>query len=215
MIALVPQHAQKLAPPRTLAVPFILGRPLGVPDDAAFQHRVLTAALGLLARTDGPVFTTYDEQAPSVSAADEPWSCPVSFSGSPELSLEAALRAEMDLLMPWYQRGKDERDFTAVGLSERPLRDVATLLAGFADGNVPDADAAQQLKLAAEDLKAFYNEAAVSQPGNASATDIENWYWQDTVAGKVIRQIKARFGDDADPALKLTAGFLLVPGSQS
>src|ERR1700679_3830914 len=46
---------EKTQPPRGLFVPFQLGRPLGEPEDPAFQRRVLLQALGLLERTDGPV----------------------------------------------------------------------------------------------------------------------------------------------------------------
>ena len=37
VIALIPQHAERIKPPRTLAVPFILGRPFGSPGDADFN----------------------------------------------------------------------------------------------------------------------------------------------------------------------------------
>ena len=47
-ISLVREHSARMAPPRALWVPFELGRPFGAPGDAAFQHRVLGAALALL-----------------------------------------------------------------------------------------------------------------------------------------------------------------------
>ena len=55
VIGLVRPHMEKSANPRGLFVPFPPGRPLGEPGDAAFQRRVLLAALGLLERADGPV----------------------------------------------------------------------------------------------------------------------------------------------------------------
>src|SRR5262249_42168378 len=54
-IASVRAQAEKTRPPRALWTTSQLGRPLGEPGDAAFQRRVLLAALGLLVRTDGPV----------------------------------------------------------------------------------------------------------------------------------------------------------------
>ena len=54
-IGAVRVQMEKTQPPRGLFVPFQLGRPLGEPEDAAFQRRVLLQALGLLERTDGPV----------------------------------------------------------------------------------------------------------------------------------------------------------------
>lgn len=47
------------APPRGLFCDFPLGRPLGVPDDAAFQRRVIEHAFGLLDRGE-PVVEDYD-----------------------------------------------------------------------------------------------------------------------------------------------------------
>ena len=53
------EHTEVVRPPRALWVTFELGRPLGVPDDPAFQSRVLRAALAMLDRTDGPLIVDY------------------------------------------------------------------------------------------------------------------------------------------------------------
>src|ERR1700676_346176 len=55
VLALVLPQVEKTRPPRALMVPFMLGRPLGEPNDAPFQRRVVLQALRLLERTDGPV----------------------------------------------------------------------------------------------------------------------------------------------------------------
>ena len=54
-VSLIREHTASMKSPRALWVPYELGRPLGVPGDAAFQKRVLRAALSLLDRTDGPL----------------------------------------------------------------------------------------------------------------------------------------------------------------
>jgi hypothetical protein len=227
VIALVPQQAQAAGPPRTLAVPFELGRPLGVPNDPAFQHRVLDAALALLERNDGPVFETYAEEAPLTTQADNAWSCPVTFPTAPNnASLAQRVTEEIALLQPWYDKGRAERGFTSVGIGNLSLADSVALLAAFVEDHSPDAPARADMprgghnlgdatKYAAEDLKAFYNEAATSQPGAASAKDLENWYWGETNAGKLVREVKKATVDEADPAVKVTGQFLLVPGAQA
>src|SRR5260370_11842913 len=48
-------RTQNTTPPRALWVPFELGRPFGPPGEAAFQRRVILAALGMLERDNGPV----------------------------------------------------------------------------------------------------------------------------------------------------------------
>ena len=45
--------AERVRPPRALAVPFRHGYPLGAPNDAALQRDVVAKALALLER-DGP-----------------------------------------------------------------------------------------------------------------------------------------------------------------
>ena len=47
-ISLVREHTAAISPPRALWVSFIMGRPLGVPGDPAFQRCVLLAALRLI-----------------------------------------------------------------------------------------------------------------------------------------------------------------------
>lgn len=227
MIALVPQQAQNVAPPRVLAVPFEMGRPLGVPNDAAFQHRVLDAALGLLTRNEGSVFEIYTEEAPSAgTGAASGWSCPVTFTKSQDsTTLAQRVLDEIALLQPWYDKGRSQRGFTSVGLANLSLEDcvglLSLLLADHATSKVPeefslgDYSLADAIKLAAEDLKAFYNEAATSQPGAASSQQIEDWYWGESNAGELVRAVKKATADHPDQALKITGQFLLVPHSQA
>ena len=64
-ISLIREHSESIKPPRALWVSFELGRPLGVPDDPAFQKRVLLAALRLLDTDSGPVLEDFGEDAPA------------------------------------------------------------------------------------------------------------------------------------------------------
>jgi hypothetical protein len=188
---------------------------LGVPNDSAFQHRVLDAALALLVRTDGPVFEIYEEDAVS-TAAEDPWVCPVTFDTvTGETTLLEGVVAEMNLLSPWYETGCAQRGFSTVGTSGMTAQEAARYLDQYATGEVSaEALRPELIKHAAEDLKAFYNEAAISQPGAASAEDIENWYWQDCRAGQLVKQVSARFMNSSERLMKLTARLLLVPESQ-
>ena len=87
-ISLVREHTEKIRPPRALWVTFELGRPLGIPDDAPFQRRVVKAALDLLARTDGPLIGDYPEHV--TEAADfTGWACPINLAPAQVDSLAA------------------------------------------------------------------------------------------------------------------------------
>ncbi len=83
-ISLIREHTETIRPPRALWVPFELGRPLGAPENPAFQRRVLLSALELLEAIQGPVLADFPDEAPEDIAGSgegqEGWSCPVSFS---------------------------------------------------------------------------------------------------------------------------------------
>lgn len=51
-IQLLRQVAEQVRPPRTLAVPFRHGYPLGIPGDAEHQQAVIAAALRMLEDPD-------------------------------------------------------------------------------------------------------------------------------------------------------------------
>lgn len=220
---MIPQHARKIRPPRALAVPFELGRPLGVPGDAAFQLDVLRAALGLLvADEDAPQLMTYEVEAPSTSDDVEGWSCPVSFNlgEGDQSSLADEVRQEIGLLKPWYDKSIRDRHRTTVGVSGIPIADIPAFLVQFIDSpgseTVPEGvSAADALKWAAEDLKAFYNEAATAQPGNATSGEIANWFWNESHAGRLLRDIRVKCREHPDAQVQITAGFTLVPLAQA
>ena len=58
-ITMLPEITAKIGVPRTLAVPFPLGYPLGVPNDSGVQGAVLRALLGPLESDDVPVVVRF------------------------------------------------------------------------------------------------------------------------------------------------------------
>jgi hypothetical protein len=73
------------------------------------------------------------------------------------------------------------------------------------------------LRLAAHDLKAFYFEAAIARPGTAlpdSAT-FNKWFWNETAAGQLLKDVKERCMNDADKSVRMTGAMLLVPLGQT
>lgn len=62
-ITMLKEITSVIRPPRALFTPFSLGFPLGEPNNAGLQRRVIEAALNLLPRNDTPVledFTPYE-----------------------------------------------------------------------------------------------------------------------------------------------------------
>ena len=227
-ISLVRPHTEVMKPPRALWVPFELGRPLGAPGDSAFQRRVLLAALSLLERESGPVLEDFPEDAPAVDhpADSTGWVCPVALGAPPAGdaapgSIAAALAKEMHLLHPWYDLGREARGGrTTVGLSQMALTALGPFITGFLDGDTPanprdDIPLGDALKLATEDLKSFYLEAAAAQPGHrAGSADLENWFWDETTAGQVYFALRPILMAGADDSLRRMADRTLIPFTQ-
>ena len=171
----------------------------------------------MLDRNDDPVSENFDEDAAVAPKDEEPWVCPVTFAQDETTSsLPEKVLAEIALLQPWYDKGKSARaGATSVGLSNMDVTSVVNYLGRFITEDIPtEENAGEQLKHAAEDLKAFYNEAATSQPGNSTARELESWYWQESVAGSLVREVSQACGESDNGMIKLTASFLLVPETQ-
>ena len=223
-ISLVRLHTEKLRPPRALWVPFELGRPLGTPDDAAFQRRVLLSALELLTAESGPVLVDFEEDAPDAQDL-EGWVCPINLSlpqqeGATENGLAPAFLDEIAQLSTWYQLAVDRRGRTTVGASEMPIEEIGRFIASFLNGAAPtsprpDLTLQAALKHATEDLKAYYFEAATAQPGHASSKQIADWFWGGTTAGKVFLKLKAACEANEDRAIQLLGQALMVPRAQA
>lgn len=64
-------------------------------------------------------------------------------------------------------------------------------------------------KLAAEDLKLYYQKAAAAQPGGSR--DGGDWFWDGSRASALIRYLAKHLADSGDPALRAFAALTLVP----
>ncbi len=200
--------AEKMRVPRALYCEFPLGRPLGIPGDAEFQHKVLRAAFGLLDAPSGPVLADYPE---SLEADETPLACtlPPRYDAdlAPSVDEARGLRAA-------YDRGVARRGATEVGRS-------------IAADEVPDALAALERVVAGEhwkevygprldtlavshDIRAYYQEAALELADGPApgARQAESWFFERTEAGKTLLAARDALKDQDAPGGII---FYMVP----
>ena len=72
------------------------------------------------------------------------------------------------------------------------------------------------LKLAVEDLRAFYFEAAAGQPQGDSigSRQLADWFWGETAAAKLLLALCERLIPDEDPAIQMLGHNSVVPREQ-
>lgn len=187
-ISLVRENTVSMQPPRALWVSFPLGRPLGVPNDVAFQHRVIGAALDLLNAERGPVLRDFPEDAPLVEIDDTP-ACPVTFAkpAKNNTTWQGALLVELEALKPWHDLGRRKRrGRTLVGISGVDAQENLKRLGRYLDDSKLPLNELMWFKAAIEDLKVFYIESLTAQPGNYNASIIEDIFWLDTTLGAAL-----------------------------
>ena len=219
VLALVLPQVEKTRPPRALMTPFMLGRPLGEPNDAAFQTRVLMQALHLLTREDGQVILEHfpDETA---NWFDRPDFVPAVAAPEPGLprdtaGWEAAFAAELALVLPAWERFKARFGRTTVGLAGQAPADWPRFAASFLDGALPTlamhATPALALRFLVDDLKALYGEAVQADGAPPSARQIDGWFWRHTVAGRLLIALRSAAMESPNNALKTVGGRFFVP----
>ena len=208
-ISLVREHTEAMAPPRSLWVPFPLGRPLGAVADAAFQHRVIAAALALLDRPRGPVLEDFPEPAPE-DGIDAPWSCPVRFARvAAGRDLANSVRAELAGLATWHELAIRRRGRTAAVSSGLGVEQCLELVVEA--GRTGHAGDVRTLKAAVEDLKTYYVEAATAQPGTPPAGAVDEILWNDSALGRLLRHLATRGSDSGEAAMRFFANDSLIP----
>ena len=196
-----------------------------MPNDAAFQLRVLKRCLALLEAPEGPILLEdHEEEAPSFDDIEnDGLACSVSFPAPQDATetTERALLREIGLLEQWYRLGLERRGRTTVGASALDIRAIASYIAGLVD-KVPisnprdDLEPGETLKLACEDLRAFYYEAATMQPGQGqlSSDALADWFWQETAAGKAFWALRDICLGSEDKMMRAMGRYVLVPRAQ-
>ena len=195
-------------PSRSLWVPFEMGRPFGAPNDPDFQLDVLRSLLSLFDRPSGPIIEDYPHESPESAETDAAWSCtlplpPLPPASTPAEALKQSLLQEVGSLEPWYAesvRRLERTTFGLSGLTADSIPEIAAFMADVAGGEHPDLPSGISdphyiaIRYMAEDMKAYYMEAAAEQPGAAPPGGVAMWTWiyHDTRLGQVLYDLRDR-----------------------
>ena len=211
-IVLIKEQAERVKPPRALFVPFPFGFALGKPDDPEFQHKVLAASLDLFKSESAPVLAEFPEDVHA----------PVRLLQAGEARAELTTDVnndpadEVTALRGYYEHWLENHDGrTAVGLSgvpQRRWRGLMKYLQAYAIGTATafedmpsDVPEPRFIRLAADDIKAFYMEARMCQRPDQQNNDLQAWFWAETAAGSMLSKIAARMNESGDDALTRAA----------
>ncbi len=169
----------------------------------------------------------YPHDAPAAGDDDDAavWACPVALPppevGSGEADrLVGALLDELSRLRPWYEEARRNRGRTTVGISgidAGAIEGAAEALARLAAGetiSAPDNAAHDPpilYRFLADDVKAYYFEAAAAQPGRAAPTsdELARWLFTETTLGEVLFRMRERFAASDDEAEQRLQGAIV------
>lgn len=202
-----------------------MGRPLGNPNDPEFQRDVLKHALSLLEHPAGPVLEDYPHDAAENGVEAAPLACPVNFVTRPrEMSntekLLQSFESEVAVMQNWYDRACRKMGRSTTGVSGITPQETVRLYADFLTGDVHKIQLdgkklSDLLRMATEDLKAYYLEAVSAQPGQPTdAKTLSDWFWGETYAALVINELRKTCLAREEKDLVIAGKLLLIPRNQ-
>ena len=207
------EHTEKVKPPRALFVPFPFGHAFGRPGDPDLQHRVLRAALDLLAAPAGPVLRDFPDAA---EPGDQPAAPAQASSIAPaagvpdDPALETTQMRRYHEL--WLGRSGGRTAFGLSGIPATRFRGVVRFLQSFAAGE--DADMEERppdlplpgfIRHCADDLKTLYFEGRMAMKPAVGGDEIARWFWAETAMGQLLRRVRDRLDASEDPRWKAAA----------
>jgi hypothetical protein len=190
--------AEKMHPPRALYCDFPLGRPLGRPNDADFQHGVLRRAFALLERPSVPVLEDHPETVPF---SDAPLACSLPPRFDPALP-EAV--DEAGALRDAYERSRRAHDGrTSLGrvTDADGIPGAVAAFVAIAEGAPWDqAGLPGDPIQTAHDVRTYYEEAALDLVDVApEAGAAEAWFYEVTAAGRAVLAARRAMRDAGVP----------------
>jgi len=125
---------------------------------------------------------------------------------------------EIGQLAPWYAFACEGRGRSTFGVSGLGIDAVVRFLHAFFDGTpenpVANVTLGEALRLACEDIRSWYMEAATARPGAATSRQLADWFWGETAAGRMLLALQPVCAANADAGVRHVALSQFVPRSQ-
>ncbi len=203
-------HIGGTAPPRGLWCDFPLGRPLGRPNDAEFQHRVLAHAFSLLSSPE-PIVEKFAETI--ADDGSETMACTLPPRHDPNLHVAVD---EANGLRPAYDRAVAKLGNRVGAGRTVSADDIPAAVQAFAD--IADGTPWKQAGVpgiparVAQDIRGYYETAALALAEHApSAWAGTRWFFESTEAGRTIVAARKAMADSGE---KHGIWFYITPGDR-
>jgi len=222
VVGLIRLHLEKMLPPRSLWVPFELGRPLGAPNDSVQQRQVLLKALQLVETATPGQIIDFDEDD-SRSHSDDNWR-------APQIGQHDCVVAECGQLKALHEKFVINNGRTSVGVSGISIGQCAELIDHVIEQAIPASSPRDEisdvlmLRLAIDDIKSYFIEAALWQSTSAnrgqnrqtdigypSSEQLNAWFWIDTYTGAQLRQLREDLIQSENSKLEQLARRFIIP----
>ena len=206
----VRKQLESAAPPRGLLCDFPLGRPLGKPDDPAFQHRVLAHAFKLL-EAERPIVEEFAERVEE--GGSDSLSCPLPPRSNSELHPAIdelrGLRPAYDRAVARYGNRAGTGRVVAADQLEAALQSLIRVADGqpWKQAGIPGIPSR-----VAQDIRGYYEFAALALSDHIPAAwSGANWFFDSTAAGKVLLAARAAMAEAGE---KRPIWFYMAPGDR-
>jgi hypothetical protein len=177
------------------------------------QHRVLKAALDLLAAPEGPVLSDFPDEAESgvePPAPTQASAIPVTASTPDDPAMETTQMRQYH--EQWLAKSGGRTAFGLSGIPATRFRGVIRFLQSFAAGeaaDMPERPAelplANFIRYCADDLKTLYYEGRMAMKPASGGDEIARWFWGESATGQLLRRVKDRLDASEDPRWKAAA----------
>lgn len=127
---------------------------------------------------------------------------------------------EIATMKTWYGIAREKSLRATEGISGLGPDQIAALFRDFIENKITGPELhgkklSDLLRLAAEDLKAYYFAAISAQPGQSTnAATLSDWFWGETCAARVINEVRKCCLNIAAKDMQLAGKLLLIPRSQ-